>query len=206
MNTNILYSNISSKIFSRTQILETARKIDASFKETQLKFYVTDMLENNLIERVGHGIYSKKENTKEIYSYSNSDDVLRIREIMKTEFPLINFCIWDLTILNEFVNHLIGHNHIIMEVEKDGIGFVYESLKERLKNTILMTPNAKELERYSTDNDVYLINSISEAPVRPDGTITLEKLIVDLFANKTLLKLLSKGDYPQALEEMFNKY
>ena len=52
----------------------------------------------------------------------------------------------------------------------------------------------------------YLINSISEGPVRPDGTITLEKLIVDLFANKTLLKLLSKGDYPQALEEMFNKY
>lgn len=139
-------------------IFEALKQMNVSDEDKELKFYVTDMLENNLIERVGHGIYSKKENTKEIYSYSNSDDVLRIREIMKTEFPLINFCIWDLTILNKFVNHLIGHNHIIMEVEKDGIGFVYESLKERLKNTILMTPNAKELERYSTDNDVFLIN------------------------------------------------
>ena len=206
MNTNVLYSNITQKTFSRTQILETARGIDSSFKETQLKFYITAMLANNQIVRTGHGIYSKIENSKTIYSYAVSKDAGKIKKLIKQEFPLLDFCVWDLTILNEFVNHLIAHNHIFVEVEKDGAGFVYEMLADKIKNKVLLTPTAKELERYSTDNDVYLINAVSEAPVEEGGDITLEKLIVDLFANKTLSMLVSKGDYPQAVEEMFNKY
>jgi len=34
--------------------------------------------------------------------------------------------------------------------------------------------------------------------------VPLEKLVVDLFANKSLM--LSKGDYPSAIEMMFAKY
>ena len=34
----------------------------------------------------------------------------------------------------------------------------------------------------------------------------LEKIIVDLFANKLLNSILSKGDYPEMLERMFEKY
>ena len=34
----------------------------------------------------------------------------------------------------------------------------------------------------------------------------MEKIIVDLFANKTVSALVSKGDYPDMLERMFSKY
>lgn len=206
MNTTVLYKNLTDKTFSRAQILETARGIDSAFKETQLKFYITSMLANNLIVRTGHGIYTKTDKTKKSFSYMESITAKKVKELIRQEYPLINFCVWDLTILNEFVNHLIGHNHIFVEVEKDGLGFVYELLSEKLENKILITPTAKEIERYSTDNDVYLINSVSEAPIEAEGNITLEKLIVDLFANKTLSMLISKGDYPHALEEIFDKY
>lgn len=206
MNTKVLYSNIPQKTFSRVQLFETARKMDSSFKDSQLKFYISAMLKENLIVRTGHGIYSKTENSKPVFTYTPSDDACKIKDIIKSEYPLINFCVWDLTILNEFVNHLIGHNHIFVEVEKDGIGFVHELLNEKIENRILINPDSKELERYSIDNDVYLINAITEAPVSEGGNTSIEKLAVDLFANKILSKLISRGDYPQALEEMFNKY
>ncbi|MCF0117991.1 MAG: hypothetical protein HUJ61_08125 [Bacilli bacterium] len=206
MDTNVLFSNIPYNIFTRNQILETAQKLDSSFRETQLKYYISSMLANNLIVRTGYGIYSKAEKPKGNFSYNCSDDLNKIKRLIRKEYPLIKFCVWDLTILNEFINHLISHNHIIVEVDKDGTGFVFELLNEKLKNKVLINPTDKELERYSTDNDVFIINAISEAPIGPDGDITIEKLIVDLFANKTLSKLISKGDYPFALEEMFNKY
>jgi len=47
---------------------------------------------------------------------------------------------------------------------------------------------------------------VTEAPKSDDEPyqVPLEKLIVDLFANKSLM--LSKGDYATAIEMMFAKY
>lgn len=111
-------------------------------------------------------------------------------------------------ILNEFLNHLIARNHIIFEVEKDGSGFAYEFLKENVPNRILFLPGKKELERYSSDNDIYILHAISETPndEKNKHGVCLEKIIVDLFSNKTLKQFISKSEYPHILEEMFSKY
>ncbi|NCB02903.1 MAG: hypothetical protein EOM67_12145 [Spirochaetia bacterium] len=60
--------------------------------------------------------------------------------------------------------------------------------------------------QYGTDDGIIIDRLVTEAP-KSDGEsyqVPLEKLIVDLFANKSLM--LSKGDYPSAIEIMFSKY
>jgi len=71
---------------------------------------------------------------------------------------------------------------------------------------VLLRPKARELQQYSTDDGIIINHLVTEAP-KSDGEryqVPLEKLIVDLFANKNLM--LSKGEYPSAIEMMFSKY
>lgn len=50
------------------------------------------------------------------------------------------------------------------------------------------------------------LTSESPAGINGDYNTSIEKLIVDMFANKVLQMFVSKGDYPNALEYMFEKY
>ena len=91
-------------------------------------------------------------------------------------------------------------------MEKDGCDFVFSSLVEKFPGRVLLRPKAQDLFQYGTDDGIIIDRLVTEAP-KSNGEpnqVPLEKLIVDLFANKCLM--LSKGDYPPALETMFATY
>ena len=62
--------------------------------------------------------------------------------------------------------------------------------------------------RYATYETILLDRLVSESPKGESSAygLSLEKLVVDLFANKKLKQMLSFSDYPQALENMFSMY
>ncbi|HCJ94117.1 MAG TPA: hypothetical protein DHV69_02565, partial [Sphaerochaeta sp.] len=100
--------------------------------------------------------------------------------------------------LNEFFNHQLAHNQIFLEVEKDGCDFVFSSLVEKFPGRVLLRPKAQEIVQCGTDDGIIIDRLVTEAP-KSNGEpyhVPLEKLIVDLFANKSLM--LSKGDYATA--------
>ncbi|MDD4220489.1 MAG: type II toxin-antitoxin system RelB/DinJ family antitoxin [Sphaerochaetaceae bacterium] len=107
---------------------------------------------------------------------------------------------------NEFFNHQLAHNQIFLEVENDGCDFVFSALVEKFPGRVLHRPKAQEILHYGTDDGIIIDRLVTEAP-KSNGEpyqVPLEKLIVDLFANKNLI--LSKGDYPSAIETMFATY
>jgi hypothetical protein len=58
---------------------------------------------------------------------------------------------------------------------------------------------------YSGDVTVSVLPLTSEAPIKTNEA-KLEKLLVDLFANKLLDYIISKGDYPGIYESAFSRY
>ena len=128
-----------------------------------------------------------------------------IRDI-KEQYPYINFQIWELNWLNEFLNHLLAHNRIFLDIENDGCEFVYSSLREKYNKSLLLRPTEKELDYYSDDGGIIIDRLVSESPKGYENGSPLEKIIVDLFANKTVSSMLSMGDYSDMLERMFSKY
>jgi hypothetical protein len=100
----------------------------------------------------------------------------------------------------------LAHNKIFLEVEKDGGDFVFSTLTEKFPGKVLLKPKAQEILRYGTDDVIIINHLVTEAP-KSDGEpyqVPLEKPIVDLFANKHLMR--SKGDYPSAIELMSATY
>jgi len=120
---------------------------------------------------------------------------------MNDKFPLMDYRIWEINWLNEFWNHQIAQNKIFLEVENIGCEFVYTELCERHSGKILLRPDENELYRYGGQNTIIVDRLISEAPKGspyPYNT-PLEKIVVDLFANRNLKSMVHTGEYATAL-------
>ena len=208
MNKHAIIRNLPDGTCTRQQILRAARIIEPSFKETQLRYLIETLRNSRLIVRVGRNQYKKvdKEAMKSIFTGVYSHAAQQVIDYMQKQFPLLSYRVWELSWLNEFFNHQLAHNQIFLEVEKGGGDFVFSTLTEKFPGKVLLKPKAQEILRYGTDDGIIINHLVTEAS-KSDGEryqVPLEKLIVDLFANKNLM--LSKGDYPAAIELMFTKY
>ena len=208
MDNHAIIRNLPNGTWTRQQILHTAQIVEPSFKETQLRYVIGTLLDSGLMERVGRNQYKKvgEEGKKRIFTGIYSHTALQVIEYVHTQFPLLSYRVWELSWLNEVFNHQFAHNQIFLEVEKDGCDFVFSALVEKLPGRVLLRPKAQEVLQYGSDDGVIIDRLITEAPKSNSEPyqVPLEKLIVDLFANKSLM--LSKGDYESAIETMFATY
>lgn len=197
-------------IFTRKDISNIATKISTDFKETLLRNLLEKLLKEGEIVRVGRNQYQKRNlnDIKNVYKNSYSEEARMIVNWMKEKYPLLDYRIWELSWLNEFWNHQIAQNKIFVEVERMGCEFVYTELSDEYEGNILLRPDEKEIYRYAGPDTVIIDRLVSEAPKgnQDEYNMSLEKLIVDLFANKKLKSMVHIGEYAKAIAEMFDKY
>ena len=62
---------------------------------------------------------------------------------IEEQYPELDFRIFELVQLNEFVNHQIAHNVIFVSVESGLGAYVFDSLKERYTGKILLNPSVE---------------------------------------------------------------
>ncbi len=205
-----LFEYFGEKPFSRKDLFSYVTHEDPSFQETQMRYLLGNLIASKSISRIARNQYvvQMKENAKQKFSNPYSDKSFSLIEIMLDRFPLINFRVWELCWLNEFFNHQIARNKIFVEVEKEGCEFVFDALRDIYSVEVLYRPSEPELYRYGQDDGIIVDRLIAEAPSgSPEKyNVALEKLIVDLFANKLLRSMVSQGDYPLALSQMFAVY
>ena len=208
MNKHAIIRKLPDGTCTRQQILHAAQLVEPSFKETQLRYLLGNLHDSGLIVREGRNQYRKAEKgpKKSIFTGVYSHAALQVVQYMQKQFPLLFYRVWELSWLNEFFNHQLAHNQIFLEVEKDGCDFVFYPLIEKFPGRVLLRPKSQEILQYGTDDVIIINRLITEAPKSNSEPyqVPLEKLIVDLFANKSLM--LSKGDYATAIETMFAKY
>jgi hypothetical protein len=208
MNTLELLHKMPDGIYTRQHFLHAAQVVDSKFRETQLRNLMGVLLSSDLIVSLGRNQYRKVDRIqkKPIYTGTYSKTAQMVIDFMENQFPLLDCRVWELSWLNEFFNHLVAHNTIFLEVEHEGCDFVFSELFEKYPGKALLRPTAQEILQYGVDDGIIIDRLVTEAPKVKNERyqVSLEKLIVDLFANKKLM--VSKGDYPSAIEEMFAKY
>lgn len=212
MEYKLLLDTIPNQIVSRND-LQDAYTMIADIPDTKtFRYVLEDLLDNKYIRKLSFNKYIKEgveeKLPKQIYNASLSDLAISIKKEIDELFPFIDYQIYDLNILNEFMNHLIARNVIFLEIDKDSYKYVFTVLNEKHNGDLLLHPTSHDIDYYFHNNIVVVDRLISESPrnILTPHEIVLEKLIVDMFANKTLRNLLSQSDYPDALETMFNNY
>ncbi len=210
INTEILLNDIKKDTFSRQDIIEAATAEISGFKTTDIRNLIEDMINRGEICRVAHNRYvrSADVSNKSEYKPVFSEEALKVINVVAKANPYTDFQVWELSWFNEFLIHLVACNIIFIDVEGGGCEFVYSSLPDEYLGKVLLLPNAKELQYYSKPDTIIIEKLISESPNikgRPHEA-PIEKLLVELFANKILRTMLSQGDYANILETVFSKY
>uniref|UniRef100_I5ATY2 Uncharacterized protein n=1 Tax=Eubacterium cellulosolvens (strain ATCC 43171 / JCM 9499 / 6) TaxID=633697 RepID=I5ATY2_EUBC6 len=210
MKDYMLQEKMPDYAISRQEVLELVRENDPSFRKSQMKRLLAYMIATSKIEHVGRNKYRRSIGIVNMTQYENrySEMALHIISIMKENFPMVEYRIWELSWLNEFINHQIGCNYIFLEVEKEGCEFVFEKIRNEFEGKVLLKPDQNQILRYGSNDSIIIDRLISESPKgrKEPYNLAIEKLIVDLFANKRLREMISPGDYPAALENIFSLY
>ncbi|MCD7954606.1 MAG: hypothetical protein LUG93_02375 [Lachnospiraceae bacterium] len=200
----------TGKAMSRQDICDIAKNVDDTFRDTLLRNLIEELMSSGTITRIGRNCYiktSESQNHKKNYNGMYSERASELIQIVGDDFPLLAFQVWELRWLNEFLNHLVGENIIFLDIERDGCEFVYEELRDKYDGELLLKPDAEQIYRYGKDGTIVIGRLVTEAPQgSAKASAPLERIMVELEANKVLRSLISTGEIPQIIRDMYDKY
>ena len=194
--------------FDRQEIF---RVLEEQYKGLSLASYKLKMqrlLESGEIARVGRNLYCIPDHQAPVYDYEYSELAVIIQKLICERHLFLEHRIFELVQMNEFLNHQIAHNAVFVFVEADLGDFVFETLKEKYPGKVLLNPSVKEYHLYWQDDLIIVGKLLTEAPKGKKAVwhTCLEKMLVDMTAEKVIKTTFSEAEYPGVLEQAFQKY
>jgi DNA-binding Lrp family transcriptional regulator len=175
----------------KRKILEIAQNnhnVDANLlatvygiKPVTARQYLSKLVKDNLLERVGQGVYASSE--RQSFTYKPSDFAKEIFFKMKSELPFTDFCVYDGSIFSPIQHHISINHAIYVETNRDAVETVFNRLKELYKN-VYKKPSVALMYDYIDlrENCIIVKTLVTESPlIEVEGikVPTLEKLLVD---------------------------
>ncbi|MDO5392930.1 MAG: hypothetical protein Q4F24_17845 [Eubacteriales bacterium] len=196
-------------IYTRKELFLILQEINPELSYNSFKWLLSELLSKKLIYRRGYDTYSRsKMKATQLYTPLYSQETQKLKAFLEEEYPLAEFCIFESFLLNEFLNHQIAQNTVIIQVEKDLGAFVFDFLEENSDKRVLYKPKQEEYMRYWTAGCIIIVDKISEAPNNKQNPhdMVLEKLLVDVFAEPMIRCLFSASEYPLIMETAMERY
>lgn len=137
-----------------------------------------------------------------------SDRAMQLIDILSQAYPHVSFTVFETTLMNEFLNHLVAQNTVFIQAEKESSIFLFRFLQEQGYQNLLYRPSCKDFTLYWTKDCIVVSDLISEAPTLVDAphSICLEKLLVDMYADKLISTTYSKAEFPEVLQFALSQY
>ena len=196
-----------NKPFTSKQLYEFYCRYEGSLNKNTFRWRVHKLKQQGKISSIGRGIYILEEKIN--FNYTITSEIKRIFNSANKLFPDENMCIWSTNWLNNYMNHQPFNYFIILEVDKDVIDIVFQELKGKF-NKIYLNPRNNQIDNYILDENAIIIKPIvKEAPVEIINKIKvpkIEKILVDLFFESSLLIMYQGQEMKNIFYEIFNKY
>lgn len=198
-------SLIEEEGFSRQDFV---REMSCTYDITvpQISYELKKQLDSGTIVRSGWGQYAFPR--KRVYSWDYSKEATSIAEELRKDYDGLDFQIFELRQLNEFMNHQIAHNAIFVYVENDLVNFAFDTLWNMKPGKVLLKPGANQYFRYRQDDEIIVNRLPSETPKghREPWKSRLEKVLVDVFTDKLVSSIVPEGEKEAILDGAFQNY
>lgn len=194
--------------FSTNELTEFYRSKEPEVKKTTINWRIYNLVQDGVLTRIGRGKFAL--GTGRAYYPELTTKQVSLFKKLNAEFPFISICIWSTSVINEFMLQQPGRFYQLIEVEKDGIESVFYYLKEK-NMSVYMDPSAELISRYLIDEREHWIVKplVSEAPTQElngISTITIEKMLVDIFCDPILFSAQQGSEMDQIFKEAIEKY
>ena len=127
---------------------------------------------------------------------------------IKETYPYVTFTVFETVLMNDFLNHLIAQNTVFIQAERESSIYVFRFLQEKGYQNVMYKPGKKEFDLYWSIDEIIVTDIISEAPLRTNEPhkIMLEKMLVDMVADKLISTTYSKAELPDVIEQAQSRY
>lgn len=199
--------------FTREELFQFYRYFEPELKEGTFGWRIYDLQNRNIIKPLKRGLYVFSHKIK--YQPGISDALFKIAKQLSEKFDEVQHCVWDSVWLNEFVQHQSSKSMLFIEVEKGFEESVFYFLKDKWKNEVFLNPDENVIDFYITASNkpVIVKKLLTRAPLieRTEKKVefytpSLEKILVDIFAEKHLFHYLHGGELMHIYENALNRY
>lgn len=193
--------------FTTDDIADFYSDINPEIPKTTVNWRVYELIQKGIIQRVYRGVFTLGKMV--VYSPQLDNRSNIISKTLVKHFPFIDYCIWDTRLINEFAHHQISMNYLILEVEREVLDSVCNLLRKDIKQIVKHSNDDIFYDIIETlDSPIIIKPLVSESPVQVienTKTVTVEKLLVDIIADKQLLSI-PENETHKIVQNAFERY
>ena len=197
------------RVYSHKELMDELRVLRTGLSESTYHWAISGLVRDGAITRLGYDSYSLSSGMpKDEYVPAYSDMAEGLIRLVSERYPYVRFTVFETVLMNEFLRHLIAQNTVFIQVEKESSIYVFRFLQEQGIRNVMYKPGKDDFNLYWSKDCVIVTNLISEAPVRSDKShyIKLEKMLVDISADKLIAATFSKAELPDVYEQAQSRY
>ena len=202
--------NISEGMkYTRRQLVSILQEETPMLKTGSYQWAVGEMLKNGYIVRVGFDEYMLSGvDIQPEYEPRYSELASELLNVLEEKYSYSEFTIFETVLMNDFLNHLIAQNTVFVQFEKDLSIFAFRFLQETDFGHVLYKPSKRDFDLYWGADCIVITDMRSEAPlsVRAPHSITMEKMLVDIYCDRLIRETYSKAEYPSVMEHALRTY
>ena len=176
---------------------------EAGLTKQAAKNYLHAFKAEGIIFSAGGGIYSS---VSREFSCPPNSRVARIRQIIKKEFPLLDFIIWNTLYLQGYYRHKQTHNITFIEVEQDAVHPIADRIS-RLYRFVSVEKKSRAFDsNFDITKDPIIVRPLISRSPRNGHNPRLEKMLVDLFIIKDKYNTMPDPDYWELWRQVYSLY
>lgn len=180
-----------------------------NISKVTLSWYLRDMVKENILFKLGRGIYTSRQQQTMCYTPRLRDKAIKIGKLIAPAFPFIKTSIFDGQVLADFQHHISSNNLIYIEVEREAMESVFHWLKGE-GYSVYLNPNKDFVyDNIDISKDALIVKPlISESPlteVRGIYTPRLEKILVDILCDDDM-DYLHGSEWHYIFDHVINTY
>ena len=181
---DILNFAFTHKVFTRRELIANLKSENQIGSPGTLSEQLNRLLKSGQLIRIERGVYKLPDDARKDFSVVCSEEMRKINQQIKTQFPFVDYCLWSASTLIPYLHHIPNLNLLFVDVEREVVESVFNLLNVDSSKRVFLMPTLTDFERYISTNDAIIIRPlISESPlqlVEGINTPTLEKILVDI--------------------------
>ena len=197
------------KIYGHKELIDELKMLKTDLSESTYHWAISGLVRDGALTRLGYDSYSLSSGIpKNEYVPEYSDTAERLIRLISEKYPYVQFTVFETVLMNEFLNHLIAQNTVFIQAEKESSIYVFRFLQDQGIHNVMYKPGKNDFNLYWAKDSVVVTDLISEAPIRTSkpNYIMLEKMLVDMSADKLIAATFSKAELPDVYEQAQSRY
>jgi hypothetical protein len=181
---DILNFAFTHRVFTRKELIANLKSENQIGSQGTFSEQLNRLLKSGQLIRFERGVYKLPDDARKDFSVVCSEEMRKINQQIKTQFPFVDYCLWSGSALMPYMHHIPNLKLMFVDVEREVAESVFNLLNSDSNKRVFLMPSLTDFERYISANEAIVIRPlISESPlqlVEGINTPTIEKILVDI--------------------------